>query len=147
MRLESEEQIKDIPIEKKSKNIWIVLLKDLGDITLYLNKSDNCFSGFEVHKIRIMEKRECDITRKDGSIYHMLVQRRRIIAGSEDFGRYAWHYPNLNIVYEKYPEFKKHNKEIETRLQVDLESTKKPVLSYEVDKTNFLNDSHHSLKD
>jgi len=147
MRLETEEKIKNIPNEKKSKNVWIVLLKDLGDIALYLNKSDNCFSGFEIHKIRTMNARSCSIKQKNGSITHFTVPKRRKLASNEDFGRYGWHYPNLMLVYDKHPIFRKYNHEIENRLNIALESTKKPVLRYEVDKTNFLNDNHHSLKD
>ena len=104
--------VKDIPISKKSKNIWIVLLKDLGEYALYLNKTDNCFAGFEIHKIRIREAKECDIKSKDGYVRHLSVPKRRVIASNEDFGRFAWHYPNLDLVYEKYPIFKKHESEI-----------------------------------
>ena len=121
--------IKGIPNEKGSRDtdVWIVLLKDLGDYALYFNKTNNCFTGFEVHKIRIREAQERDIKQKDGSIYHMSAPKRRVIAGNEDFGRFAWHYPNIDLVYEKYPEFKKYDKEIESTLNIALESVLKSI--------------------
>ena len=100
-------KIKDIPQESKSDNLWIVLLKDLGDYALYLNKTNNCFAGFEVHKIRFMKARTCNI---QGKMFSM--PDRRVISNSEGFGKYAWHYPNLDIVFAKYPQFKKHEGEI-----------------------------------
>lgn len=121
--------IRSIPNEKGSRDtdVWIVLLKDLGDYALYFNKTNNCFAGFEVHKIRIREAQERDIKQKDGSIYHMSAPKRRVIAGNEDFGRFAWHYPNINLVYEKYPEFKKYDKEIKSTLNIALKSVLKPI--------------------
>ena len=99
--------IKDIPQESKSKNVWIVLLKDLGDYALYLNKTDDCFAGFEVHKIRFMKAVECNIKGKS-----FLKPDRRVISSSEGFGKYAWHYPNLDMVFDNYPQFKKYKGEI-----------------------------------
>jgi hypothetical protein len=128
-------EIKNIPESKKSKHLWIVLLKDLGDYALYFNKTDNCFAGFEVHKIRIRKATEHDIKCKDGSVHHLFEPLRRAIAGNEDFGKFAWHYPNLSLVYEKYPEFKKYSHEIETRLRIELESIHRPFLRVRGDKT------------
>lgn len=110
------ETIKDIPVSRKSEKLWIVLLKDMGDFALYFNKTDNCFAGFEVHKIRIKEACEHDIKSKDGNIKHLSLPRRRVIARNEEFGYHAWHYPNLDLVYEKYPEFKEYHHEIESKL-------------------------------
>lgn len=128
-------EIKDIPKSRKSNHLWIVLLKDLGDYALYFNKTDNCFAGFEVHKIRIRKSREGDIKQKDGSVYHMSVPERRVIAGSEEFGIYAWHYPNIEMVYEKYPQFKKYSEEIEITLNNALITVKERVSHSDVDKT------------
>jgi len=128
-------EIKDIPKSRKSNHLWVVLLKDLGDYALYFNKTDNCFAGFEVHKIRVMKPREGDIKQKDGSVYHMSVPERRVIAGSEEFGMHAWHYPNIKMVYEKYPQFKKYSEEIGITLDTALITVKKQVLRSDVDKT------------
>jgi hypothetical protein len=132
-----DKQFREIPQEKGSKetNVWIVLLKDLGDYALYLNKTNNCFAGFEVHKIRIMKPKECDIKRKDGSVYHMSVPERRVIAGSEEFGMHAWHYPNIEMVYEKYPQFKKYSEEIEIMLDNASNIVKERFPHNDVDKT------------
>ena len=129
--------IRNIPNERGSRNtnVWIVLLKDLGDYALYLNKTNNCFAGFEVHKIRIREAQESDIKGKDGRISHMSVPKRRVIAGNEDFGRFAWHYPNIDLVYEKHPDFKKHSQEIESNLNVALNSVLKVFLRNDEIKT------------
>jgi len=147
MILKTGGEIKDIPLEKKSKNIWIVLLKDLGSFALYLNKSNNCFSGFEVHKIKTLEASNCIIRQKSGNISYFSVPKRRVIANDEKFGRYAWHYPNLNLVYEKHPIFRKYNHEIERRLKSALESINKTNLHYESKKKEILNDKHHGFND
>lgn len=99
--------IRSIPKESKSIKLWIVLLKDLGDYALYLNKSDGCFSGFEVHKIRVREARECKIQNKT-----VFTPKRRILANSEEFGYYAWHYPNLDEALKDYPIFKDYKQDI-----------------------------------
>jgi hypothetical protein len=99
--------IRSIPKESKSPKLWIVLLKDLGDYALYLNKSDGCFSGFEIHKIRIREARKCLIHNKT-----VFTPKRRILANSKEFGRYAWHYPNLDEAFKEYPIFKNYKQDI-----------------------------------
>ncbi|MCK5260869.1 MAG: hypothetical protein KAJ44_01670 [Thermoplasmatales archaeon] len=129
------ETIKNIPVSKKSEKLWIVLLKDLGNFALYFNKSDNCFSGFEVHKICIREAREHDIKLKDGSIKHLSLPKRRVIASNEGFGRYAWRYPTLDLVYEKYPKFKEYRHEIKSKLNDALITVKECVLREGSDKT------------
>ena len=129
------ETIKDIPISRTSEKLWIVLLKDLGDFALYFNKTDNCFAGFEVHKIRIREPREHDIKSKDGSIHHLSLPKRRVIARNEDFGRYAWHYPNLDLVYEKYPQFKEYCHEIKNKLDNALMTITECILCEGYEKT------------
>ena len=136
--------MKPIPESRKSNRLWIVLLKDLGDFALYFNKTNNCFSGFEVHKIRVREARELDIKCRDGSINHLSVPRRRVIASNEDFGRFAWHYPNLDLVFEKHSEFKKHSQEIECRLKEALISIEKRFLRVNIEKTL---DIHKVTKD
>ena len=103
--------------------MWIVLLKDLGDYALYLNKTNNCFAGFEVHKIRIRKAETYTIQGRTFSL-----PNRRVIAGNDEFGRYAWHYPNIEMVYEKYPQFKKYSQEIETNIKSGLESVLNPFL-------------------
>jgi len=138
--------IKDIPINKKGKNVWIILLKDLGDYALYFNKTDNCFAGFEVHKIRIKEARECDIRRENGEIYHMSVPRRRIIVGNEEFGYFAWHYHNLDLVYEKYPQFKEYHHEIKSKLEDALITVAEYVSRVETDKTTIAGSKPSVLK-
>ena len=96
------ESIKDIPFERGSSNtdVWIVLLCDAGDYALYLNKSGGYFSGFEVHKIRFKKARTCCI---HGTVFD--VPDRRVIASSEEFGRYAWHFQSLKMVFRDYPIF------------------------------------------
>ena len=130
--------MKDIPQSKKSKNIWIVLLKDLGDFALYFNKTDDCFCGFEVHKIRVKPASETNIKCKDGRVCHISKVERRVIATSEEFGRYAWHYPNISMVYEKYPQFKSFSQEIESRLNDALIPSPETHTRETVDKTTFL---------
>jgi len=136
--------IRGIPESSRSDKLWIVLLKDLGDYALYFNKTDNCFAGFEVHKIRIREAQDCDIKRKDGSIHHLSVPKRRVIVGNEGFGRLAWHYPNIDLVYKNYPEFKKHNHEIESMLKDALITVQKRISRDEVEKTMMV-DSKPSI--
>jgi len=137
--------MKGIPGSVKSNFLWIVLLKDIGDYALYFNKTDNCFAGFEVHKIRIREAQECDIKQKNGSVYHLSVPRRRVVAGNEDFGRFAWHYPNLTIVYKKFPKFKKHSHEIENKLDDALITVKKRISRVYVDKTDNTRGWHRMI--
>ena len=139
------EVIKDIPVSKKSDRLWIVLLKDLGDFALYFNKTDNCFAGFEVHRIFVREAREHDIKLKDGSIKHLSLPKRCVIASNEGFGRYAWHYPNLDLVYEKYPQFKEYRHEIESNLNDALITVLERVSRVGVDKTHGLNDYHRGV--
>ena len=105
---------KTLPKEKGSEasQIWIVLLKDLGNYALYLNKSGNYFSGFEVHKIRIKKAREINFKPKDGKVIKVSIPERRALAFSEEFGHYAWTYPTLKAVYAEHPNFKKYNDEI-----------------------------------
>lgn len=140
------ETIKDIPISRKSEKLWIVLLKDLGDFALYFNKTDNCFAGFEVHKIRIREAREHDIKSKDGNIQHLSLPRRRVIARNEDFGRYAWHYPNLDLVYEKYPQFKEYHHEVKSKLNDALITILERVSRVGSDKTPKVGSKPSALK-
>jgi len=123
------EKVRSIPGERGSRytDVWVVLLKDLDDYALYLNKTSNCFCGFEVHEIRIREAQECDFKGKDGRISHMSTPKSRIIAGNELFGRFAWHYPNIDLVYEKHPQFKKYDREIKSRLEAALFTTLKPI--------------------
>ena len=127
--------MKGIPESRKSPHVWIVLLKDLGDYALYLNKTDNCFSGFEVHKIRIRDAVECDIKTKDGVVRHISAPKRRVIASNEDFGKFAWHYPNINFVYNEHPQFEKHKHEIETRLKDATDTIPKRILRDTYGKT------------
>jgi hypothetical protein len=102
-------KFKDIPREKGSyqTDVWIVLLCDLDDKALYLNKSNGYFSGFEVHKIRTRPARKCNIHGKMFS-----VPDRRVIASNNEFGRYAWSYPSLKMVFRKHPEFMQHERRI-----------------------------------
>jgi len=139
----SGEHIKDIPESSRSSRLWIVLLKDLGDFALYLNKTGGFFGGFEVHRIRIKESKECCIKQKNGRTRHFAVPRRRIIAGSGDFGRFAWCYPSLDLVYVEYPEFKRCCKEIESRLEDESVVAEKPISRGYIDKTSKV-DSHSS---
>jgi len=127
--------MRPIPESRKSNRLWIVLLKDLGDFALYFNKTGNYFAGFEVHKIRIREATECNIKQKDGTIRHFTVPRRRVIAGNEDFGRFSWHYPNIDLVYEKHSEFKKYSQEIESKLEDALITVQKRVSRVNIEKT------------
>ena len=130
---------KELPESKRSNNVWIVLLKDLGDYALYLNKTNNCFAGFEVHKIRIRPAGGFDVTQKDGSVRHVSVPERRVIAGNEEFGRYAWHFPNIGVVYKNYPQFKKYNQEIETKLKEATKTCSKRVSCDTIIKTIVTN--------
>jgi len=98
-----QSEFRDIPID--GQNFKIILLKDLGDYALYLNYSDNCFSGFEVHRIRMKNPEKVFYYTKDKGIVSFNLPKRRIIATSKEFGRYAWHYPTLELVYEKFPVF------------------------------------------
>lgn len=104
---------KDIPREKGSyqTDVWIVLLCDMDKKALYLNKTGGYFSGFEVHKIRTRPARKCKIHGKTFS-----VPDRRIIAGNNEFGRYAWSYPSLKMVFRQHPEFVKHEARIHSIL-------------------------------
>lgn len=129
--------IKNIPKSSRSENLWIALLTDMGNCALYFNKTDNCFCGFEVHIVRIREAKECDIKRKDGSIGHLSVPKRRVIVGSEGFGSLAWHYPNLDLVYEKYPEFKKYRHEIESKLKDALITVQERFSRVKIEKTTM----------
>jgi len=121
--------VKDIPISKKSNVLWIVLLKDLGGFALYFNKSDNCFGGFEVHKVRVKPSRSCKIKQKDGSVSCFTVPERRVIASSVEFGLYAWHYPCLDMVFDEYPMFLDFKHEIEKGLKFALNDIRKPRIS------------------
>ena len=133
--MNGEHNIRDIPESSRSSRLWIVLLKDIGDYALYFNKTGNCFAGFEVHRIRIKDASEHNIKLKDGSVRHLSLPRRRVIASNEDFGKYAWHYPNIDLVYEKHPEFKKHSQEIESKLEDVLITVEKRVSRVCIDKT------------
>lgn len=119
-------EIKDIPKEKRS----IVLLKDLGDYALYLNRTDNCFAGFEVHKIRIMEATEY---KRGNTVYKF--PKRRAIASTAEFGHYGWHYPNLEMVFDKYPRFKDYKKEIVRKTEDVRKELSKPIKKREVIET------------
>ena len=132
--MNGEHTVRGIPESSRSNRLWIVLLKDLGDYALYFNRTDNHFSGFEVHKIRIKEAQESDIKRKDGSVYHLSGPRRRVLAGSEEFGRYAWHFPSLDLVFENHPEFKKYAPGINSKLEYALITCLKRVSRDDVDK-------------
>jgi hypothetical protein len=105
------DRMKEIVKSIDGKCFKIELLKDLGDYALYLNKSDNQFSGFEVHKIRIKKVVTCKIKGKE-----FTKPDRRVIASSEEFGIYAWHYPTLEIVYQNYPQFKSYDDNIRIML-------------------------------
>lgn len=113
------EKVRSIPKERGSKDsdVWIVLLKDLGSFALYFNKSNNCFCGFEVNKIRIRKARTSTIQGRT-----FTVPERRVLASSEEFGTYALHFPNINLVYERYPQFLKYESDIETQLSIGLQS-------------------------
>ena len=110
------QRLKDIPQEKGSYNadVWIVLLCDVGEKALYLNKSGGYFSGFEVHRIRLQPARKCRIHGKTFS-----VPDRRVIAGAGEFGRYAWHYPSLKMVFRSHPEFVEHEGRIRSKLTIE----------------------------
>lgn len=88
-----------LPKEHGSKHsqYWIVLIKDLGDYALYLNKTSDICCGYEVHKIRIKEPE---------TIYGIEYPKRRVIASTSEFGRYAWAYPNKESVLKAFPQFK-----------------------------------------
>ncbi len=109
MKQKTKDEIKDIPSEKGnySSDVWIVLFCDLDDFALYLNKSSNRFNGFEVHKIRIKNERKCMIHG-----FSFTVPKRRAIASSNEFGRYAWAFPSLKMVYRNFPKFFEHDVEI-----------------------------------
>ena len=108
----TEEKILPIPEEVKGKDVWIVLIKELEKIALYLNKSDGYFAGFEVHKIRI-KKAETKII-KDKKIQF---KERKKIASNREFGTRALAYPTLDLVYKKYPEFKPFEDEIQNKVE------------------------------
>ena len=135
------DNIRSIPTSSRSKNVWIVLLKDLGNFALYLNMTGGFFGGFEVHQIRVRGAKECTIKQKNGSIRHFAVPMRRIIAGSGEFGRFAWHFPSLDLVFVAHPIFKKYCEEIESRLKDALIVAEKPVSRGYIDKTSKI-DSH-----
>ena len=110
------DSVKDIPVERgsSSTDVWIVLLADAGDYALYLNKSGGYFSGFEVHKIRFQKARTCNI---HGTVFD--VPDRRVIASSEEFGRYGWHVQSLKMVFRDYPIFLQYESQINDKLALE----------------------------
>ncbi len=111
-RQKEPEDIKSIPEEVNGKKFWIVLLVDLGDYALYLNKSDGYFAGYEVHKIRVLNG---EVKKIKGKTIEF--NTKRTIARNSEFGKYAWHYPKLEFVYNYYPQFKRFGEEI--RIKTD----------------------------
>ena len=90
VRLGSTKVAQDIPVEKggPTSQVWIVLLVDLDDHALYLNKTNGCFAGFEVHRIRTKNAQTCTIHNTAFS-----VPARRVIASTSEFGHWAWAAP------------------------------------------------------
>jgi len=115
--IQDEYQIKPIPKEIKGKDTWIVLLKDLGDYALYLNKTEGYKCGFEVHKIR---PRKEQIKKIKGKTIYM--PTRNVIATTREFGFYAWFYPDLETVYKNYPIFKQYDTIIKDRAKKAMNS-------------------------
>lgn len=110
MKCVENEIIVDIPRERNGKQYWIVLLKDLGHLALYLNMSDGYKSGFEVHKIRTKKAETKNINEK---IVDM--KTRNVIASSGEFGYWAWAYLKRMQVYEHHPEFEQYDRIIRIR--------------------------------
>jgi hypothetical protein len=92
--------MKDIPTKINGKAFTIYLIKDIGTHALYLNLTDQCVCGWEVHKIRIKEAGTKNINGRK-----FTVPKRRVIASTSEFGKYGWSYPNLKCVEEEYPSF------------------------------------------
>jgi hypothetical protein len=100
----------EIPKSYGSANseYYIILLCDIGEYALYMNKSGGYFSGYEVHKIRTRKGRTCEIAGKS-----VILEACRYLASSEEFGKHAFHYPTLEQVYKAYPMFQAHHNFIE----------------------------------
>lgn len=124
---ELRKRFKDIPQEKGSSNsdVWIVLLCDLGNKALYLNKSGGYFSGFEVHHIRLRKSKKCKI---HGRMF--TVPDRRVLASSGEFCRYAWSYPSLKMVFRFHSEFVEHEVHIIKKLSVERKKLDEGMKNY-----------------
>ena len=127
--------MKQIPQEIKGRDFHIILLKHIHGaqprynaiygLALYLNKSDGYLAGCEVHILRRRQRKHHVIKDKDGRESRFTSPHQEFIARSQEFGRYAWSFPDLEIMYQSFPVFKEFNDEIIEKIQGVKECLKK----------------------
>jgi len=98
---------------QSNDGIIIHLLDRIGEYALVSNHTTdgNYFGGFEVHKI----KKRIETNTVIGNV-KIHFNAKECYRSSSEFGKNAFHYPNLDLVYIDFPQFRQNNDKIIKKL-------------------------------